>query len=86
MDGGAHPAGRGGAGGRTLTGIGKGLFHRIATAARLACARRMRAVSSLIAEPFYTRTGLRRLALRHIPLGGKNRTFPVVLMEGDLVP
>ena len=86
MDGGSHPAGRGGAGGRTLTGIGKAIFRRIAATARKTGARRMQALSSLHAEPFHTGMGLRRLALRHIPPGGERGAFPVVLMECDLAP
>lgn len=65
------------------TGVGRAIFDRSAKDAVAAGASRIQAFSSLNAEPFYARMGLKRLGLVHVPMG-EGVSFPVVLMEGQL--
>ncbi len=62
-------------------GIGKVIFQYSAQAAKMSGASRLQAFSSLNAEPFYHRMGLKRLELIDISMGEGVR-FPVSFMEG----
>ena len=64
-------------------GIGQLIFGKSAQAAHEAGANHLQAFSSLNAEPFYHRMGLRRLELIDISLGDGVR-FPVSYMEGPI--
>ncbi|PSJ54370.1 GNAT family N-acetyltransferase [Pseudaminobacter soli (ex Li et al. 2025)] len=70
---------------RAGRGIGRAIFERSARDAVEAGAARIRALSSLNAEPFYERMGLRRLDLIRVPIEA-GVEFPLVLMEGVLLP
>ncbi len=64
-------------------GVGRAIFERCRADALVAGATRIQSLSSLNAEPFYERMGLRRLNLTELPIG-EGVGFPVVLMEGPL--
>ncbi|MEP9398215.1 GNAT family N-acetyltransferase [Mesorhizobium sp. KR2-14] len=70
---------------RAGRGIGRAIFGRSARDAAEAGATRIQALSSLNAAPFYERMGLRRLDLIRVPIGA-GVEFPLVLMEGELLP
>nr|WP_237212619.1 GNAT family N-acetyltransferase [Ruegeria lacuscaerulensis] len=65
------------------TGVGRAIFERCVMDALATGATRIQALSSLNAEPFYERMGLRRFDLIEVPFGS-DAGFPVVLMEGPL--
>ena len=64
-------------------GIGRAIFEYSSKCAANLGANSFQALSSLNAEPFYARMGLKRLELISIPIGSTAK-FPVVLMEGLL--
>jgi N-acetylglutamate synthase-like GNAT family acetyltransferase len=64
-------------------GIGRAIFEQSARDALAAGATRIQAFSSLNAEPFYERMGLRRMDLIRVPMGA-GVEFPVALMQGAL--
>ena len=66
-------------------GIGKMIFQQSARAASASGATRLQAFSSLNAEPFYYRMGLRRIELMDISMGDGVR-FPISFMEGPATP